>query len=192
MGNGLRYGQSRLGGVTLLECLLTLAIVAILMSAGVPAYSDHLAAARARAGAQQLYAAMQYARSMALVHVSEIILCPLIDPSGRPLQCGGHFGQSLAAIKQKGEDSELLRTWSPVAGVTVTNRNGSSWVTGALRWDQKGIGRRNLTLSVCARGQNWSVITNRLGRPRLAKGWGVCPSVVARYLLTSRFFRLIT
>jgi hypothetical protein len=123
---------------------------------------------------------MQYARSMALVHVSEITLCPLIDPSGQPPQCGGHFGQGLAAIKQNGEDSELLSIWSPVAGVTVTNRIGSSWVTGALRWDQEGIGRRNLTLSVCARGHNWSVITNRLGRPRLARDWGVCPSAVAR------------
>jgi len=139
-----------------------------------------LAAARARAGAQQLYAAMQYARSMALVHVSEITPCPLIDSSGQPPQCGGHFGQSLAAIKQNGEGSELLRTWSPAADVTVTNRIGSSWVTGALRGNQEGVGRRNLTLSVCVRGQNWSVITNRLGRPRLARDWGVCPSAVAR------------
>ena len=180
MGNGLRGSLHRLGGLTLLECLITLAIVAILISIDVPAYRDQLAAARARAGAQQLYSVMQYARSMALVHVSEITLCPLIDPSGQPPQCGGHFGQGLAAIKQNGEDSELLSIWSPVAGVTVTNRIGSSWVTGALRWDQEGIGRRNLTLSVCARGHNWSVITNRLGRPRLARDWGVCPPAVVR------------
>ena len=52
MGNGLRVILHRLGGLTLLECLITLAIVAILMSIGVAAYRDQLAAARARAGAQ--------------------------------------------------------------------------------------------------------------------------------------------
>ena len=38
MENGLRGSLYRLGGLTLLECLITLAIVAILMSIGVPAY----------------------------------------------------------------------------------------------------------------------------------------------------------
>ena len=180
MGNGLRCGQSRLGGVTLLECLITLAIVAVLMSIGVPAYRDQLAAARARAGAQQLYAAMQYARSTAQVYGAVVTLCPVIDPSNPVLKCAGHFGQSLAAIKHSGEDSQLLRVWPPVAGVTVTNRTGSNWVTGTLRWNPQGMGRRNLTLSVCALGHNWSVITNRLGRPRLARDWGVCPSGAPR------------
>ena len=178
MGNGLRGGLHGSGGLTLLECLITLAIVTILMSIGVPAYRDQLAAARARAGAQQLYAAMQYARSMAQAHGAIVTLCPVIDPSTDPPQCAGHFGQRLAAIAQNGEGSELLRVWSPTVGVTVTNRAGSHWVTGALRWDEEGVGRRNLTLSVCALGHNWSVITNRLGRPRLARDWGICPPTV--------------
>ena len=87
--------------------------------------------------------------------------------------------RAFAAIKHSGEDSQLLRVWPPVAGVTVTNRTGSNWVTGALRWNPQGVGRRNLTLSVCALGHNWSVITNRLGRPRLARDWGVCRSGVS-------------
>ena len=103
----------------------------------------------------------------------------MIDPSEKLPQCGGHFGQSIAAIEQNEESSKLLRIWSPVAGVRVTNRMGSSRVTGALRWDQQGLGRRNLTLSVCALGHNWSVITNRLGRPRLARDWGVCSAGVS-------------
>ena len=177
MGSGVRSGLHRLGGLTLLECLITLGIVAILMGIGVPAYRDQLAAARARAGAHHLYAAMQYARSMAQAHGTVVTLCPVIDPSSHPPQCAGHFGQSLIAIRHSREDSQLLRVWPPVAGVKVTNRAGSNWVTGALRWNPQGVGRRNLTLSVCAQGHNWSVITNRLGRPRLARDWGVCPPV---------------
>ena len=64
MENRLRKVPHYLRGLTLLECLITLAIVAILMGVGVPAFRDQLAAARARAGAEQLYAAMQYARSI--------------------------------------------------------------------------------------------------------------------------------
>ena len=62
MGSGLQETKYHLSGVTLLECLITLTIVAILMCIGVPAYRDQLASARAQAGAQQLYAAMQYAQ----------------------------------------------------------------------------------------------------------------------------------
>ena len=108
MGSGLRETHYHLRGLTLLECLITLAIVAILMGIGVPAYRDQLASARARAGAEQLYAAMQYARSMAQARGTVVTLCPVINPSEKPPQCGGHFGQSIAAIEQNGEDSKLL------------------------------------------------------------------------------------
>ena len=120
MENRLRKVPHYLRGLTLLECLITLAIVAILMGVGVPAFRDQLAAARARAGAEQLYAAMQYARSMAQRYGSVVTLCPVVDPAEESPRCGGHFGH------------------------------------------------------------NWSVITNRLGRPRLARDWGECPPTAAR------------
>ena len=95
----MRETKYHLSGLTLLEYLITLTIIAILMCIGVPVYRDQLASARARAAAQQLYAAMQYARSMAQLRGSGITLCPVIDPSEKSPQCGGHFGQSLAAIE---------------------------------------------------------------------------------------------
>ena len=103
MGNGLRGGLRRLGDLTLLECLITLAIVTILMNIGVPAYRDQIAVARARAGAQQLYAAMQYARSMAQARGTVVTLCPVIDPSDESLQCGGHWSAPCCDRATRGE-----------------------------------------------------------------------------------------
>ena len=170
--------RKRQRGLTLLESLVTLAIVSVLTAMAAPSFKSQIATARAKAGAQQLYAAVQFARTTAQLTGRTVMLCPITDFTAELPACGGHFGQAIAAIAMGREGSELLRIWSPPAGLTVTNRSGARWVRGALQWDSQGLGSRNLTLSVCAQEHNWSVVTNRLGRPRLASDWGVCPAVV--------------
>lgn len=169
--------RHRHGGLTLLESLVTLAIVSVLLAMAAPSFKSQIAIALARAGAEQLYAAVQFARTTAQLRGQTVMLCPISDLTDEWPACSGHFGQTLAAIAMGPTRGELLRVWSPPKGVTVTNRSGARWVTGALQWDSQGLGSRNLTLSVCALEHNWSVITNRLGRPRLASDWGVCPAV---------------
>ena len=61
----------------------------------------------------------------------------------------------------------------------MTNRAGSARVIGSVKWDARGLGNRDLTLSVCAAEQNWPVVINRLGRPRLSEAWGPCPELVS-------------
>lgn len=163
-------------GFTLLESLVTLAIVGILTAMAAPSFKSQIAMARVRAGAQQLYAAAQFARTTAQLTGRTVMLCPMTDFTAELPECGGHFGQAIAAMAVSREGNELLRVWFPPAGVTVTNRSGARSVTGALVWDSQGLGSRNLTLSVCALEHNWSVIMNRLGRPRLARDWGICPT----------------
>ena len=77
------------------------------------------------------------------------------------------------------EGARLLKIWSPLKGVAVTNRAGSASVTGSVTWDARGLGNLNLTLLVCAADLNWSVVINRLGRPRLSEAWVVCPELVS-------------
>ena len=161
-------------GLTLLECLLALAMVALLSVMSVPTFRDQLAVARARSGAHQLYSMVQTARSTALLSGEDIMLCPVQHAEAEQPTCGGHFGESVALMNPAGLPATLHRVWLPLEGVTVRNKAGTAVVGGTLQWDRFGFGSRNVTLSVCSGGHNWSVVVNRLGRPRLARHWGAC------------------
>ena len=162
-------------GLTLLECLVVVAIVALLAAISVPTLRDQLAAARARAAANQLYSMVQTARSQALLSGEEMMLCPSRQMNTEPSSCEGHFGEVIALMTSTEFPARQHKVWLPMEGVTVRNRAGTEVVSGPLQWDQHGFRNRNVSLSVCSGGHNWSVVINRLGRPRLAKQWGVCP-----------------
>ena len=162
-------------GFTLLESLFVLAIIAWLMTTAAPHFHDQLSAARALAGARQLYSAVHLARSMAQATASKVSLCPSVHAVTTLNDCRGHFGQTISVIHASSSGDKVLRVWSPLPEVTVLNRLGTQRVTGPIQWQPDGLSNRNLTLSVCAEDHNWSVVLNRLGRPRLAKGWGRCP-----------------
>jgi len=165
----------RESGVTLIECLVTLAIVAALVGLAAPSLSDQLNAARALTGAHQIYTAAQYARSMAQTLETTVTLCPLPSATDANRLCGGDFSGALVAYHASTDGPSILRVWTAPGGIEVRNRSGSDVVTGEIRWHADGFGQRNLSLSVCAGGHNWTVFINRLGRPRLAKAGGLCP-----------------
>ena len=167
-------GMQSQRGLTLLECLLAVAMVALLSAISVPTFRHQLAAARARAGAHQLYSMVQTARSKALLSGEDIMLCPVQHVEAVQPPCGGHFGEAVALMNPAELSATPHKVWLPVEGVTVRNRAGTAVVGGTLRWDPYGFGNRNVTLSVCSGGHNWSVVVNRLGRPRLARQWGTC------------------
>ena len=165
----------RESGVTLIECLVTLAILAVLVGLAAPSLSDQLNAARALTGAHQIYTAAQYARSMAQMLEETVTLCPLSREADASSLCGGDFSGSIAAYHGAADHPEILRVWAPPGGIVVRNRSGSDHVTGEIQWRADGTGLRNLTLSVCSGEHNWAVFINRLGRPRLSKDGGMCP-----------------
>ena len=161
-------------GLTLLETLLTLSLVAVLLGIGLPTLQDQLADGRARAAAEQLLAGAQFARGTAQRLRRPVVLCPIKHPEAAVPECEGDFGGLLGAVLVHSDGAKVLKIWSPLEGVDVANRAGSARVTSSVTWDARGLGNRNLILSVCAAERNWSAVINRLGRPRLSEAWGVC------------------
>ena len=121
-----------------------------------------------------------------------MVLCPVNDPEAAVPQCDGDFGGVVGAVLMPAEGAKLLKIWSPSEGVAVTNRAGSASVTGSVTWAARELGNRNLTLSFCAAERNWSVVINRLSRPRLSKAWGGVSSNRQYLIIDPQFFQPIT
>ncbi len=73
-----RFGPHH-GGFSLLELLVTLALVGTLAALASPSMAHLLASSQLTAATNQLLAEMTFARSEAAVRASQIVLCPSID-----------------------------------------------------------------------------------------------------------------
>lgn len=154
---------------SLIELLTVLAVMAIVASLAAPSFRDLILSWRLRAEAKQMLSAIWLARATALRLGTKTTLCPLTQN-----RCAGEYQDGFGVFNAEGA---LLREYGSRPEVSVTNRRGTHAETRALVWDAAGLGSRNVTFLFCVKNAqvNWAVVLNRVGRPRLRRGWGVCP-----------------
>lgn len=70
-----RIGLPRMRGVTLIELLITVAVLAIILAIGVPPMQGFIASSRVRGATQDLYSALQTARIEAIRRGVRITVC---------------------------------------------------------------------------------------------------------------------
>ena len=163
-------------GFTLLELLVVLGILGILLLQAVPAMSRQLTNLTLQATARELRATIIYARLYSQRTASSVLLCP---PSSNHPLCAPiiHALPLSLQVTVRNEAGEVLRVLPLRDGISLHNRLGKLWQSEPLVWDSIGLGTRNATLSVCSRRYqdlNWSLVINRIGRPRLVSDWGEC------------------
>ncbi|WP_246139773.1 GspH/FimT family pseudopilin [Parahaliea aestuarii] len=174
----------RCGGLTLMELLVVLAILAIVLGLVAPSMQSLLQGARMRSEAARLLDAVQLARSEAAARHRPVSLCPAVDAEGAVPSCGGTYaGGWLVFDGPPPADgtvaaASLLRSYPAVAaGYRIATSDGRG-ADVAFSYYPDGATRRNLTLSVCSIAQpqspGWSLVINRVGRARVAQGWGRC------------------
>lgn len=76
----------KLQGVTALELMVTMAIVAILLAAGVPTFKNYGWNLRMKTAMDTLQADLNLARGQAISHNIQTIICPAVDASA----CSGN------------------------------------------------------------------------------------------------------
>ena len=111
----------RASGFTLMELLIAIAVLAILTTLAVPAFTQFIQNNKLSAQANEMVAAMQYARSEALRRGERVRVCS----SSGGAACDGNWSQGWIAMADPNGDAEVLRVWqSPDANLQFDPANG--------------------------------------------------------------------
>ena len=159
-----------LGAFSLVEFMVVLAMLGTVATLVTPSFREQLLSWRLHSEAAQMVSAIWLARGTALRTGRTTMLCPLQEKN-----CEGLYQERFGVVTEEGV---LIRQYQSRPGVSITNRRGTQAEFRILTWDPAGLGSRNLTFLFCAENAraNWAVVLNRVGRPRLRRGWGTCPS----------------
>ncbi len=108
-------------GFTLYELLITLLIVGVILTLGVPNLSDFMANSRLTGAANDLHASFQLARSEAALAKTNITICASPNPFDAGANCGGNWNQGFIVfvddngdINRGGADETVLRAHGPL------------------------------------------------------------------------------
>jgi len=165
--------MNRKRGFTLIELMVTLAVAAILLTVGVPAFQEMLRNNRAATHANEFLTALNFTRSEAIKRGRNISLCP----SSNQTACGGaNWAVGWIAFVDADNDGvvdageELLRAWGALSGnpsftgpTILVYRPAGELAAGTAQLDY-ALGTHDHCVQI-----------NSVGRPRIEKDTAQCP-----------------
>jgi type IV fimbrial biogenesis protein FimT len=173
-------------GLTLVELMITLVLLVTLLGLAVPAMQALLHGNGLRTQAHRLMAALNLARSEAVLRNTPVSVCPADLAIAEDPECGGTYAGGWLVFSNPDRDraidrgiDEVLQVFPPLpGGYRLTNRDGSRQLTEVISYLPDGSARANRTLLLCAppgvEVKPLGIVVNIVGRPRLARGWGRC------------------
>lgn len=136
-------------GFTLYELLVTMLIVGVVMTFGIPNLTAFTQNSRMTSTANDLHASFQLARSEAARSKTNITICASATPMDTGADCDGTWEQGFIVfvdingdIARAGDDETVLRAHPAVdSSVTINAANGATFFSYA----STGLGRGNLS-----------------------------------------------
>ena len=164
-------------GITLIESLVVIAIIAILSGIAMSSFQWLREAAQQKRVIHQLQAAVLTARHLSVIKAAANYVCPspeaVITAVSSMPECGDDYSSGVAIWTDQAGNWELLRLWQ-WPRVKVTNKRGTQAVDAHVMFNARGLANRNTTWSTCVDDRNLSLVLNRIGRPNVRRQWGDC------------------
>lgn len=161
-------------GFTLIELIFTVAMVAILLTVGVPSFQEMLRSNRAVAQANMFMSTLNVARSEAVKRGVRVSLCS----SSNQTNCTG--GTNWASGWIVFVDTAATDTDDPVVGEVLradSTLPGSPTFTGpqSIRYRPMGTVVAQSQFSYSLGSNNYLICVTSVGRPRIDKFNNTCP-----------------
>jgi len=168
-----RPARARARGVTLVELMTTLTILAIVGTFGMTAFADAIARHRVQTALHLISADLAMARNSAISRRSHVIACPGDPLTGCRLDADWSHGWIVFSDpdgnRQPDSGADLIRVGNAPPGASRRLRLASTRNFVRYQRDGRSAGT-NLTINVCTgavlKGQ---VVVNNLGRVRSAR-----------------------
>lgn len=165
--------KSNQQGFTALELIFTMAVIAIVLTAGVPAIKNHSWNLRMKASMDLLLSDLNLARGHAISHNNQTVICPSADGNDCSGQSTWHNGwivfTDLNSDRRKQDTEPLLKRAGGVALLHINSSSSRSY----LRFYPNGSAPgSNITILFCdTRGAAYAgtITVSNSGRIRLQR-----------------------
>ncbi|MBB5210923.1 GspH/FimT family pseudopilin [Microbulbifer hydrolyticus] len=176
-------------GLTLIELMITLAVLAIVVAIGIPSFNTMIQNNRSLALGEELAGALNYARSEAIKRGQRVTLCGTTDGAA----CNGTWANNwivvvdtaatdAAAAPVVADAAAVLRFWeAPDSNATVTVTQGGSNTTfvrftrqGTLGRSSQGAVTMNASFSGCTSNAARAITVGVAGMLKMARSSTGC------------------
>ena len=157
-------------GLTLVELVVTIAILAILVTVGIPGFQALVAQNRATTTANDLLASLQFARSAAISNAQDVTVCPGVSSC----TSGGQWQGGWIVLGTADDGSAEVLRQHPAPASSVSMSGADEWVfsnTGTL--EGQAIVHFDITVSSVA-GAARTVCMSLAGNARIIRGSESC------------------